>query len=236
MKTKITIFLLMLLLSPFTFLSAQVTIGSAIRPEKGALLDLKEHAPVADNRTSDKGLLLPRVNLDARNSLSPIIADNDPDIANLKRTHTGLMVYNLSTTSVLETDPVKILKPGIYTWNGTLWTMYIDNTQRMDSKFFYMPSFNLPIHTLGTRTFNLYNEYARQFQKAGNSAWASSNTSLTEVSAVYTAHELDYIVVDMQDNSTIKVNNISPLGVLNYDVLSTTAHPDFYINIILVVK
>ncbi|MDR3340971.1 MAG: hypothetical protein LBT25_12955, partial [Candidatus Symbiothrix sp.] len=69
---------------------AQVTIGSDILPEKGALLELKTLAPspnipsVTDpgNVTVDAsggGLGLPRVQLADRANLEPFISATDPD-------------------------------------------------------------------------------------------------------------------------------------------------------------
>lgn len=220
-----------------TTINAQVTIGSGIPPEKGALLDLKEQIANSDDVTASKGLLLPRVKLEARRSLAPIISDIEPDITDLKRSHIGLMVYNLGTTSFLVEDPLEILKPGIYTWDGDQWTMYIDNTHSYDAKYFYMPSFNLPISSIDNgKTFNLYDEYAKQFQKQGNTMWLSSNDNLNQVSKIYAAEELDYVVAGMLNNEVVKLNSISAQGELNYDVLKTEADPEFYINIILIVK
>ncbi len=85
---------------PFIYndLQAQVTIGTEIEPDSGALLDLKEGA----NGESTKGLLLPRVNLDNLASPSPLV------------THVkGIIVYNLKTTNQLT--------PGLYKNDGTQW-------------------------------------------------------------------------------------------------------------------
>jgi hypothetical protein len=54
---------------------AQVTIGASIEPNKGAFLDLKQRDPDANNTTSDKGLLLPRVQLTDLTKLYPMLAD-----------------------------------------------------------------------------------------------------------------------------------------------------------------
>jgi hypothetical protein len=93
---------------------AQITVGSDIEPAKGALLDVKMQAPDAGNITSPRGgIVLPRVRLIAINTLEPFIAPADPDIDDLKRSHTGLTVYNLSQTDAL--------LPGLYVWNGQKW-------------------------------------------------------------------------------------------------------------------
>jgi hypothetical protein len=94
-------------------LHAQVTIGSGIAPKAGAILDLNGNVPDASNTqvNSTKGLLLPRVKLEAINSLSPAIPGYTPGTADL--THTGLVVYNVNTTPPFV--------PGVYTWNGKEW-------------------------------------------------------------------------------------------------------------------
>ncbi|MDR0823556.1 MAG: hypothetical protein LBN74_00555 [Prevotella sp.] len=113
---KIT--LIALLLLDIFFISvqsqAQVTIGSGIEPMKGAVLDVKTHVPDAGNLTSASGgIVLPRVRLIDINTLKPFIADEDPDINDLKKSHVGLTVYNLSLTG--------ILVPGLYVWDGQKW-------------------------------------------------------------------------------------------------------------------
>lgn len=95
-------------------LHGQVTIGSGIPPEKGALLDIKTQAPDADNLTSTVGgMVLPRVKLVSINTLEPFIAANDPDLEALKKSHVGLTVYNLTGTTPFIT--------GLYVWNGHEW-------------------------------------------------------------------------------------------------------------------
>lgn len=94
-------------------LKAQVTIGSGLEPNKGALLDLKEKDPVdpvIDNSTADKGLAIPRISLTSMTTLVDINGAIGKEIE-----HTGLMVYNLSASDGFE--------PGIYVWDGTKWVM-----------------------------------------------------------------------------------------------------------------
>lgn len=93
---------------------AQVTIGSDIPPEKGALLDIKTQIADVNNLISSSGgIVLPRVRLADINTLEPFIATDDPDLDALKKSHVGLTVYNLT-----ETAP---LMPGLYVWNGQKW-------------------------------------------------------------------------------------------------------------------
>jgi hypothetical protein len=95
-------------------LSAQVTIGSLIDPNEGALLDLKEDANPGINST--QGVLLPRVGLITLDRLYPMFAQGDVNYTGTqKEIHTGLVVYNLTT------DFAKGLCPGPYIWDGKQW-------------------------------------------------------------------------------------------------------------------
>jgi len=64
-----------------------------------------------------------------------------------------------------------------------------------------MPSFNLPVTAVGTGlTFNLYDEYQRQFTKSGNTQFVSSNAAAAtaiEQPTVYTDTQLDYFVTEL---------------------------------------
>lgn len=104
------IFLLFILLSGAVSGWSQVTIGSDNAPKSGILLDLKERDNPG-NDTSDKGFLLPRVELDNINSLTPLTSTSDYTI---KQQYKGTIVYNIKKTG---TD----LKDGLYYWNGTRW-------------------------------------------------------------------------------------------------------------------
>ena len=90
-------------------ISAQLTIGSATEPLSGVLLDIKNTA----DGYSDKGLLLPRVQLKDRKSLTPLLTESGAMNADSLAYHRGLTVYNLTKSDNL--------CPGVYTWNGQLW-------------------------------------------------------------------------------------------------------------------
>jgi len=86
-----------------TDLKAQVTIGSDLEPNKGALLDLKERNPdnlAVDNSTTNKGLGMPRVKLTSLNSISDIKGAEGKE-----KEHTGLCVYNVNTNASLISVP-----------------------------------------------------------------------------------------------------------------------------------
>lgn len=113
-KTYKSIILFIILL--FTnFINAQVTIGSGLAPNSGALLDLKENNSIGNNST--KGLLLPRVDLTDLKNLYPMFIGDPEYPANksaIDQQHTGLIVYN--------TNKKDFLCQGIYVWSGDLWT------------------------------------------------------------------------------------------------------------------
>jgi hypothetical protein len=110
------------LLFAVTSLYAQVTIGLDSPPAQAGLLELKTQEADAANATSDMGgFLLTRVKLVDLNTLQPFIDTSDAgwtNIANrdeLKRLHTGLLVYNLTNGAGF--------KPGVHVWDGNKWNI-----------------------------------------------------------------------------------------------------------------
>jgi len=101
--------IIFVLLSRGGYLNAQVTIGSNAISSKGALLDIKESA----DETTEKGLLLPRVALQAEKSLMPALTAAGAANVDSMAYHTGLTVYNMTTN--------EYFCPGVYTWTGTRW-------------------------------------------------------------------------------------------------------------------
>lgn len=108
--------------------TAQVTIGSNVSPEGGSVLDIKEFIPKGNNQTSEKGVVLPRVLLTNKNELYPMywntaagseVAEYTSNKADLKRTHVGMTVFNVTNTG----DFVS----GVHTWTGTEWRKIDDS-------------------------------------------------------------------------------------------------------------
>lgn len=98
---------------------AQVTIGSGIEPAPGSLLDLKENS----DRTSTKGMMLPRIKLTNLKPTSPTGVNSLPSSLGSPETenwdlnaHRGMVVYNINQCISLEE-----VEPGIYVWGGTEW-------------------------------------------------------------------------------------------------------------------
>lgn len=111
----------------FIPLNAQVTIGSDIEPNEGALLDLKEKEPsnpADNNSTASKGLGFPRVKLTSETNLFPMFEDDGAggykkgNITFIKADedmrHEGLVVYNIQGD----------LTEGFYYWDSTKWKFF----------------------------------------------------------------------------------------------------------------
>ncbi|NDV69453.1 hypothetical protein [Dysgonomonas sp. 25] len=241
---KYLIFPLLLLLG-VSHLCAQVTIGSGIQPVRAALLELKDTETGVINEVTDDGnvtsvtggMVLPRVKLGNVATLEPFIPVGDPDWVNattskIKQKHAGLMVYNLRTTGGFS--------QGVYIWDGNLWKPVgegISTPNTPQDKYFYLPSFNLPLSTNSSEVLyvDLYAVYQNQFTKAENTSFVSSNPALEQVTTLYGAIHLDYVVT-AYDKTLINILAISDDGVLYYQALQPTAPEGSFINIVLVVK
>jgi len=221
--------LLFLLLFSSICVNAQVTIGSDIPPAEGTLLDLKDQATDAENITASRGLLLPRVKLIAKDNLEPLVQSaSDIDKKNL----TGVIVYNILEVTGSET--IRSMTKGLYMWNGKEWTQ-VGKTSAPN--FFYMPSFDLPLGTIGsTQTVNLYHEYLRQFRYDNTTNPNFINgQGLTAVPNLYAQSDLFYVILDYTPGIISDIQ-LDAGGKMTYKVDSTTVPANAYINIICVVK
>ncbi len=105
------------------YTQAQVTIGLGEKAAPGSLLQLKSVPNITNgDSNSDKGLLLPRVELSKKNQLFPmfgssgnITEDYDTEKDEQDIVHTGLVVYNMTD------DPEEDLCPGVHFWSGDEW-------------------------------------------------------------------------------------------------------------------
>lgn len=107
---------------------SQTTIGSAIKPKEGVLLDLKQYE---DNeaelggRTANKGLLLPRVKLTTLNDLTDI---PDADISN-SADYAGMIIYNVGTIPQDDKDCINSNNSNeLMVFNGTRWNSVENNS------------------------------------------------------------------------------------------------------------
>lgn len=113
MKTNILLFVPVFLCLCLTSINAQTVIGHTSKPNKGAILDLKESdTSNSNNANSQKGLLLPRVNLTAADKVA--IQGNSSNLTGQEAKHTGMTVYNLY-------DNTDDLCEGPYVWTGMKW-------------------------------------------------------------------------------------------------------------------
>lgn len=191
-------------------LQAQVTIGSGEPPHDDALLDLKENS----NGTATKGLLFPRVSLEAANLAKP-----------MKDHVAGMTVYN-KATSPKGTSSENYVSPGFYYNTGKRW-------ERLNigaTNWFYMPSVAIDTETGSNKPpVNLYNLYKSQFA----SPIKASDGAPAFIPYIPEADDLYYYVTDA--DSAITIKSISNDGEMLYDVIGATTECS-YINIIFVLK
>lgn len=128
-KIKFCTTLLCVALSSMYIVKAQTVIGSGIPASKGALLELKEKTPDANNVTANKGLMLPRVNLTDWSNLFPMFSADADYVNNIggkkdeyDKMHIGLTVYNLNNCLNAVTADGK----GVYIWDGQRWNTLSD--------------------------------------------------------------------------------------------------------------
>jgi len=119
LKTKVLI-MIFVSFGVTSAIQAQVTMGSEIPPNKGALLDLKTQEPLnlnieEKNITASKGLGLSRVWLTHVNELYPMYVSGaiPADYATQKEKQKGLTVYNI--------NPSFNQGKGIYIWDKEKW-------------------------------------------------------------------------------------------------------------------
>lgn len=183
----------------------QTGIGTP-NPDPSAQLDVY---------STDKGMLIPRV------ELSQVI-DNSPignDVAN------GLLVFN--------TADQNDVTPGFYYWYNDRWQRLIPQGAATMSKVFYMPAVLFDTSTLGAQTKDLHQEYINQFT-GQNPTFASSDGAPSEIPNIPDAQDLYYYVIDY-DEDVIENVSIDADGIMSYDVIGHAGQYSF-VNIVFVVK
>jgi hypothetical protein len=247
MKTYAVFFLICIGIS--SKVSAQVTIGSGEKPLSGALLQLKETDEVDGEgkyveENADKGFVLPRVVLSDKNELLPMFESDLTYTGDKKiledQKHTGLTVYNISTASGFS--------KGIYVWDGAQWNP-VKGDGVGGQRFFYMPSFNLKYNGINIpQTFNVYDEYKRQFTKVVdegtnieeyNTRFFSSNPDITgipckEDGGIYSSDEIDFVVIGY-DSTVLRDVSLDADHTLHYVVFQQPL-PTSFMNIAIVIK
>ena len=237
-------------------ISAQVTVGGDLTPERASILDIKTQAAIdpvsnydATNVTSAKGGLgMPRVHLVNRTTLEPFISITDPlwlDSASnkIKEKHAGLFVYNTYVSDGTETDSNLTFIQALYVWDGNKWSPVTegDSNDFNSRGYFTIPSVNIPLNQIGTAfTFDLYAEYKKQLTRSGNNRFVSSNAAIQIVPSpietkLYERNELDYIITYF-DSTVITNVSLDNTGVMKYDVLTKVTSTRSFVNVLFVVK
>ena len=101
-----------------------------------------------------------------------------------------------------------------------------------ETRFFYMPSINIPTTTVGATilTLNLYDLYKSQF----GTPVAKNATASSGIPYYASASDLHYYVT-YYDNSVMNITGISDAGIMSYTI-SQKANLDTYMNVVFVVK
>ncbi|MGG5507870.1 MULTISPECIES: hypothetical protein [unclassified Myroides] len=236
MKNIILVFLFFMTL---TIAKSQVVIGSDLKSERGAVLDLKNQEANATNSTATQGgLLLPRVALVNLYTLEPFVSTTDiawmDAIAKdkLTREHVGLEVYNVTNNAEF--------KPGTYVWNGAMWErLFKEIKDRVANRIvFPLPAFNLPLINSSNieskrMTVDLYQIYTDNIH-SNNFITSMVDKENFIVTNYYREDELDYVVTHY-DKDVITIHNISNRGVMDYTVHNINPGPSSFLNIYLVV-
>lgn len=212
MKLILTVLFLSLFLCTFS----QVGINTDV--PKATL----QVVPQTTGATTAEGIIAPRL------TRAQLISKDAKYIMDQQ----GTLIYVTAIDGTATTKTARITVAGYYYFDGSFWQPFDYNRGS-----FYLPAFNLPMKAISSgQTYDLYNNvYLKQFRKAGNATWVSSNSALTQIPEVYAANQLDFVVT-FYDSSVIKVNSISAAGVLNYDVLNTNPTDESFLNIVLVLK
>lgn len=122
MKKKIinlNLLLVLVLISISTVLKGQVTVGLLVDPQEGAALEIltkddsfsSSYPDIESLENSTKGVLFPKVRLDAYNSLTPLY--ENPSVEQRYRA-TGMTVYNVNPSATN-------LEAGLYVWDSEKW-------------------------------------------------------------------------------------------------------------------
>jgi hypothetical protein len=164
---------------------------------------------------------------------------------NMYNTSTGMIGIGVQApTNTLhvyaDKDPLKIegLQQGASTDN----ILTVDATgvvkkasSTMSQQWFYLPSFNLDISSTGKHTIDLYNNvYMKQFGSGFIVSDGATLSTATNGQPLYTLGQLLFVVTDY-DKTVLSGISIAG-GFMTYNVLTTDAGPNSYINIICVVK
>ena len=209
-------FLIIQLFFLFGFTRAQVGIGLEDNLSPKATIHLGKIPS-----TSSLGIKAPQL------KLSEILIKNNSYTTALE----GTLVYVSAIDGVQNLETQKITKEGYYFFDGVMWNGF------SKEEYFHLPFFiQIDNQLISGKELDIYEEvYLKQFSKEPVNQFLSNNSSLPFVGILYTREQLDFVITYF-DDKVMKVNSISPEGILNYDIISTDYSLDSFINIVLVVK
>ena len=202
--------------------NAQATVGSDSNPK--ATLDV---VASQTNGTTAEGIIAPRLTGD---QLKAADAQYGP-------LQNSTFVYATAAVTTASPKTINVKKPGFYYYDAakSIWIAF--GTE--DDEWFYMPSFNLPLGTTvgAALTFNLYQEYAKQFQQSGNPQFVASTGAAdpTKVMTPYAATDLEFFVT-AYSTGIITVTGIDANGTLHYTANAVTAPEGSFVNVIFKIK
>lgn len=183
---------------------AQTGIGTPT-PDPSAQLDVN---------ATDKGVLIPRVELTETTDNTPV----GNDVAN------SLLVFN----EAKQND----VTPGFYYWFDNKWQRLIPEGTATMSKFFYMPAVLFDTSTIGeNQTKNLHEEYMNQFTGTN---LIGSEQAPNAIPNIPNPEDLYYYITDYDENVIDNIS-IDADGTMHYDVIGN-AGPYSFVNVVFVVK
>src|SRR5699024_2159498 len=183
---------------------AQTGIGTPT-PDPSAQLDVN---------ATDKGVLIPRVELTETTDNNPV----GNDVTN------SLLVFNEANQNDVT--------PGFYYWFDSQWQRLIPEGTATMSKFFYMPAVLFDTSIMGTdQTKDLHAEYMNQFTGSG---LIGSDQAPSAIPNIPDPEDLYYYITDY-DEDVIENVSIDANGIMKYDVIGN-AGPYSFVNIVFVVK
>lgn len=152
--------------------------------------------------TVPSGVLIPRMTGDQISAMT--VGTN----------HNSMLVYATSAAASSEIDT-----PGFWYYDSanTVWKPLGAGASE---KYFYMPSFNLPMATVGTDTFEIYDEYSDQFTAAGLDVYDETDITF----------RVTYYDPSIIDN--ISITN----GTMSYEVITANPPAGSFVNIIVIVN
>ena len=218
MNKNLTTFyaLLTFLISGYGFSQVGISKTNNFTPDAATILDVS---------SSDKGILIPRVELTSAVSLLPITTTGN--------TPNSLLVYN---TAIAGTKPNNVT-PGFYYWEGDKWVRMINKENEAKPAVFYAPSLALETKASITEyTVDLYEEYLKQYTLSD--ANTSIKSDATASLPTYDRTDLYYFIT-YYDNSVFKSVNVDSNGVLKYTIDSAgenAVSEKTYMNVVFKVK